>query len=196
MRTTIARAAVTAAGLLALAACAARGPEIRTDYDESADFSRYVTFAFMERAERSEPRSYDTLDDRRVIAAVSRELEVRGYRRVEEHPDLLVNFAVSTQDVQEVQRVPSSFIPPPWYGWRGGYYYPWPHYSYETYIDSYQRGTLYIDLVDAERRQLVWEGSAAGRVTQAALEDPAGAVNSAVAEIFARFPFRAARQVQ
>jgi hypothetical protein len=193
MRTTMARAAVMAAGLLALAGCAAVGPEIRTDYDEGTDFSRYATFAFMERTERGESRSYDTLDDRRVIAAVSRELEARGYRRAEENPDLLVNFAITTEDVQKVQRVPSSFVPPPWYGWRGGYYYPWPHYSYETYIDSYQRGTLYIDLVDAERRQLVWEGSAAGRVTQAALEDPAGAVDSAVTEIFARYPFRAGR---
>lgn len=194
MRSKLARMSVAVAGLMALAGCAAVGPEIRTDYDETADFSRYATFAFMERTERGETRSYDTLDDRRVIAAVTRELEARGYRSVAGDPDLLVNFAVTTEEIQDVQRVPASVVPPPWYGWRGGYYYPWPAYTYETYVDRYQRGTLYIDLVDAERRQLVWEGSAQGRVTQATRDDPAAAVDGAVTEIFARYPFRAGVQ--
>lgn len=194
MRAMLTRITLTVAGLAVLAGCAAVGPEIHSDYDDTTDFSRYATFAFMERAERGETRSYDTLDDRRVIAAVTRELEARGYRKVAENPDLLVNFAMTTEEIQDVQRVPASIVPPPWYGWRGAYYYPWPAYTYETYVDRYERGTLYIDLVDAERRQLVWEGRAAGRVTQATREDPAGAVDSAVSEIFARYPFRAGMQ--
>lgn len=183
-----------ASALLALGACTTAGPEIRTDYDAEADFSRYTTFEFMDRAERGETRTYDTIGDRRVMVAVQRELEARGYRKVDSGADLLVNFAMATEEVQDVRSVPSSIVPPPWYGWRGGYYYPWPTYAYETYVDSYQRGTLYIDLVDADRRQLVWEGRAVGRVTQATREDPAGALDAAVTEIFAQYPFRAGPQ--
>ncbi len=185
------RSAFAAAALLVLAACTTAGPEIRTDYDAATDFSQFSTFAFMDRAERGETRTYDTIGDRRVMSSVQRELEARGYRKVDSDPDLLVNFAMATEDVQDVRSVPSSIVPPPWYGWRGGYYYPWPTYAYETYVDSYQRGTLYIDLVDAERRQLVWEGRAVGRVTRATREDPAGALDAAVVEIFAQYPFRA-----
>ena len=185
---------LVAAGLLVLAGCATTGPDIRTDYDASADFSQYATFTFMERAERGESRTYDTIGDRRVMAAVTRELGARGYRRVESGGDLLVNFAMSTEDVQDVRTVPSAVLPPPWYGWRGGYYYPWPSHTYETRVDSYERGTLYVDLVDAGRRQLVWEGRAVGRVTRATREDPAAALDNAVAEIFARYPFRAGPQ--
>jgi hypothetical protein len=187
--------ALAAAGLLALAGCAV-GPEIRTDYDAAVDFSRYSTFAFMEREERGETRTYDTIGDRRVIAAVTRELEARGYRKVESDPDLLVNFAMITEDIQDLRTVPSA-MPPigyGWYGWRGAYYYPWPTYTYETYVDRYERGTLFIDLVDPELRQLVWEGRAIGRVTQATREDPAGALDNAVSEIFARYPFQAGPQ--
>jgi hypothetical protein len=180
--------------VLALAGCAAVGPEVSTDYDATVDFSQYTTFAFMDRAERGQALTYDTIGDRRVIAAVTRELEARGYRRVESDPDLLVNFAMTTEDVQDVRTVPSAGLPPPWYGWRGVYYYPWPAYSYETYVDQYERGTLFIDLVDAERRQLVWEGRAVGRITNATREDPAGALDNAVAEIFARYPFVAGPQ--
>ncbi len=189
MTMTIATRLGSLAGVLALAGCAALGPEITTDYDATADFSQYKTFAVMEREERGETRTYDTLGDQRVIRAVTRELEALGYRRVEEDPDLLVNFAMTTEKVQDVRTVPS--MPPPWYGWRGSYYYPWPAYSYETRIDTYQRGTLFIDLIDAERRQLVWEATATDRVTQATREDPAGALDGAVAQMFERYPFRA-----
>lgn len=177
-----------AAALVALGGCAV-GPEIRTDYDATVDFTRFSTFAFMEREQRGTTRSYDTIDDRRVMAAVTRELEARGYRRVEENPDLLVNFAVSTQEIEEVRSVPAA--PYPWYGWRGSYYYPWPAYGHETWVDRYERGTLFIDLVDRQRRQLVWEGSASGRVTEAARENPAAALDYAVREIFASYPFTA-----
>jgi hypothetical protein len=194
MSTKIANRWVILAGSLALAACATYGPEIRTDHDATADFSRYSTFAFMARAERGESRTYDTLGDRHVIAAVTRELENRGYRRVERDADLLVNFAMITEDIQDVRTVPSTMMPPPWYGWRGAHYYPWPAYTYETRVDRYERGTLYIDLVDTERSQLVWEGRAIARVTKATREDPAGALDNAVAEIFARYPFRAGAQ--
>lgn len=187
----IGRLATALAVTLGLAACAVVGPDIRTDYDSTVDFTAFRTFAFMDRAERGQVRSYDTLVDRRIMAAVTRELEARGYRQAEAAPDLLVNFAMLTEDVQEVRAVPATVVPPPWYGWRGGYYYPWPAYTYETRVDSYQRGTLFVDLVDAERRQLVWEGRAVGRVTRAAREDPAAAVENGVGEIFARFPFRA-----
>jgi hypothetical protein len=191
MRQTIGRSLVAAAGALALAACAAVGPEIHSDYDNTADFSRYSTFAFMPRTDRGETRTYDTIDDRRIMAAVRRELEQRGYREVEQDPDLVINFATRTEDTQDVRTVPSAMMPPPWYGWRGAYYYPWPAYSYETYVTSYERGTLYIDLVDVERRQLVWEGRAVGRVTREAREDPAGTLDATVSEIFARYPFTA-----
>lgn len=185
---------VATAGLVLLGGCATMGPQIHTDYDPTVDFSRYQTFAFMDREERGLTRTYDTLGDQRVKEAVTRELSARGYRRIEEDADLLVNFAMETERVEEIRSVPSSTAPPG-YAWRSGFYYPWPAYSYpyayETWVDRYEEGTLYVDLVDAERNQLIWEGRAVGRVTKATREDPAGALDQAVAEIFDRFPVTA-----
>lgn len=186
--------ALAAIAALALGGCATVGPEIQTDYDATIDFSRFETFAVMDRGERGVTRTYDTLGDRRVMEAVTRELTARGYRKVEEDPDLLVNFAMSTESVEQVRSVPSSMVHPG-YAWRSGFYHPWPAYSYpyayETWVDRYEEGTLYIDLVDSERNQLVWEARAVGRVTQATRENPAGALDQAVAEIFDRYPFTA-----
>lgn len=189
MSRTTGRVLAVATMLAFLAGCAATGPRITTDYDRAVDFSQYRTFAFMDREARGVTRGYDSIVERRLMAAAGRELAARGYLEVEADPDLLVNFAVITETVEEVNTVPSAAWPGPW-GWRH-YYYPWPAYTYETYVDRYDQGTVFIDLVDAERRQLVWEGRAVQRVTSAVREDPAGTLDATVSEIFATYPFRA-----
>ena len=49
-------------------------------------------------------------------------------------------------------------------------------------------GTASIDVVDAARKQLIWEGRAEGRLTTRMLEDPGPAIDKAVADIFDKYP--------
>ena len=76
---------------------------------------------------------------------------------------------------------------------RGGFYSGWNGYTNETRVDQYVEGTLNIDVIDARRRKLVWEGVAVGRVNQKQREERHAAINAVVADIFARYPFRAGR---
>jgi hypothetical protein len=71
-------------------------------------------------------------------------------------------------------------------------YKAWPSYVYERSGEKYTKGTLNIDLVDAKRKQLVWEGVAVGRVTDDKLANPEPAIDKAVADIFAKYTYRAA----
>jgi hypothetical protein len=66
-------------------------------------------------------------------------------------------------------------------GWRG---------YYDGQVSQYTEGTLNIDLVDAARGVLVWEGIAIGRVTEAARRDVQGAIDDVVPQIFAEYPYR------
>ena len=75
-----------------------------------------------------------------------------------------------------------------YYGYRRGYYGGWG--GYDTHVQQYVEGTLNIDIVDARRKQLVWEGVAVGRVTDKQREQRQAAINAAVAEIFSKYPFR------
>jgi hypothetical protein len=81
-------------------------------------------------------------------------------------------------------------------GFYGGYYgYGYPGYygywgGYEPYIYQYDEGTLKIDIVDARRKQLVWEGVTVGRITDKARNDRSAALDLAVRDIFTRFPSR------
>lgn len=171
---------------LVLAACAT-GPEIRSDHAPGADFSKYRTYAIMDSAGRtSDEAAYLTLAGQRVRAAIHRQMEALGYTRVEQDPDLLVNFSIAVETKQQVTRVPDP-VPYPYY-FRYGLYDPWPYYSYDTWVREYQQGTLMIDLVDAETRTLVWEAAAEGRVTKDTRENMEARINEVVAKMFERFP--------
>lgn len=176
------------AAVFTLLACAAPQPQIRSNVDQSVDFSKYRTYNIMESAGRSAD-GYETLVGRAIRAAVEQEMQLRGYEKSAD-PDLLVNFSVTVQKVQKVSQVPTAGPPAPYY-YRGGYYRTWPAYSYETWVREYDEGTLLIDLVDAERQQLVWEAAGTGRLKKDLTEDIDARARAAVAALFQRYPFRA-----
>jgi hypothetical protein len=47
---------------------------------------------------------------------------------------------------------------------------------------------LTIDVVDQQKSALVWSGTAQGRLTKKALNDPQPAIDDAVSAIFAKYP--------
>ncbi len=84
---------------------------------------------------------------------------------------------VQVADRVELRSVPTGRG---FYGYRG-----LSHGGVET-VD-YRQGTLRIDLVDSQRRALVWQGVAEGRLDAKAIHSPGPSVDAAVGEIFARF---------
>ncbi len=176
--------------LAALAACAT-GPEVRVDYDRSADFGRYRTFGWVTPL-GTDRAGYTTLTTDRLRAAVEQEMGARGYLYSPAAPDLLVNFHGRLQERVEVIPGPAfAPFPSPYYGYRP--YGVWPGYGFAggPFVDQYTEGTINIDLVDRRRGALVWEGVAIGRVTERDRLYPQERLGAAVAAIFARYPYRA-----
>jgi len=171
-----------------LAACAVH-PTITTDRDPSADLALYRTYSFFEPL-TTDRKGYSTILSTRLRDATRRELERRGYQYVPSRPELLVNFNVNIRERQELQAMPRFG----YFAYRTGLYDPWPGYPYDFYTVTYQEGTLIVDLVDAARRQLVWQGIATGRITNAVMKDPDKVVDKAVTEIFAQYPTTARRE--
>ena len=172
--------------LLFLAACAT-GPTIESNYDHGVNFAAYRTFGYFSPL-GTDKSGYATLVTQTLKAATRREMEARGYTYSDSNPDLLLNFNGKLARQVEVSQIPMG-PPMGYYGYRGGFYGGWG--GYYTNVDQYTEGTLNIDLVDAQRRQLVWEGVAIGRVTEKHRETREAAINAAVAEIFKKFPFHA-----
>ena len=181
---------VTVAVLLLLVAgaggCAT--DNIRSDYDPSADFGQYRTFNFFPDA-GPEQTDYQGFFSRYMIAAITREMQARGYT-LSEDPDLLINFNAVLREKTDVRTTPAPMYGG-YYGYRGGFYDPWMGYGYaqETNVSQYTEGTFNIDLVDARKKKLVWEAVAVGRITEKVLENLEERVNAGVAKAFAKYPF-------
>lgn len=171
-----------------LAACAS-SPAIKSDYDHQADFSRYRTFGYMSPL-GTDKAGYSTLLTERLKDATRGQMEMRGYVYDAANPDLLVNFNGKLQQKTQVTEAP----PPPmglYYGYRSGFYGGWPGYGWGDTVYQYTEGTLNIDLVDARRKQMVWEGVAVGEVQNPDTATSSQNIDKAVAGIFAKYPFRA-----
>jgi hypothetical protein len=162
----------------------ATAPNVRSDYDKSADFGKFRTYNFVSRPS-TDKAGYSSLTTQQLEAAVNAEMQRRGYT-LSENPDLLINFSGKLRDKQDIVSTPG-----PYYGYRAGMYGAWPGYTNDVYTVNYTEGTLNIDMVDAARKQMVWEGVGVGEVSKSDMQNREATINRAVADIFMKFPFRA-----
>jgi hypothetical protein len=178
-------ATLTAVALL-LSGCSS-GPRIRTDVDPAADFGAYRTFGFHEPFGLDRD-GYGTPVGTLVRAAVKDELQRRGLRPAERDPDLLINAGGMVADKQRVDTVPGGY-----YGYRYGRYGGWPAYD-EVIVTNYREGTLTIDVIDRERRQMVWSSTAVDAVTDSKRAQRDVLLPQVVGKMFAQFPIAAPAQ--
>ena len=172
----------------------ASSPNIRSDYDPSADFSQYKTYTFFADA-GPEDTNYQSFFSQYMMGAISIEMDKRGYVKSND-PDLLINFNAILQEKTKVRTTPAPSYGG-YYGYRGGFYDPWGGYGYgtETHVSQYTEGTFNIDIVDARQRKLVWEAVGQGRVSQKALEELEERVYAGVPLFFENYPFTAGSSV-
>lgn len=175
-----------------LGACAS-GPDIRSDYDRSVDFSQYRTYNFFSPMGIENP-NYSTIYGSVFREAISREMEARGYVKSDD-PDLLLNVSARLQDKTKVTTYNDPY-PMGYYGYRRGFYDPWYGYGYgtQTHVSQYTEGTVNIDMVDARAKRMVWEGVGVGRLKEGrSNEEVRQAISEGVATMFQGYPFRAGK---
>ena len=182
------------ATLATLAGCASK-TSVRVLADSRVDMSSYKTFGYFDPlgTDRAE---YATLVSEHLRNATTREMQARGYVYSASDPDLLINFSGKLEDKLRVTQTPTAGVGVglgPRSAWSGGYYgYRTGFYStypmYETSVQEYQQGTLNVDLIDAEARQLVWEGIGARSLNRKTLDNIGPAIDPTVSAIFEKFP--------
>ncbi|RQO58633.1 DUF4136 domain-containing protein [Paucibacter sp. KBW04] len=179
-----------ALGLVAGLAACATGPDVRADYDKSANFSSYKSFAFVSPL-GTDRSGYQSIVSQHLKAATQRELEARGFKLDAAKPDLLVNFNATLNDKTRVTTTPVPTMGIGYYGYRAGMYSTWPLYRDETTVTQYKEGTLNIDVIDAARKQMVWEAVVSDSVTAKDVEQVKPGIDAAIAAAFAKFPLPA-----
>lgn len=187
------RLATLVIAAVALGGCAS-GPEIRADYDKAADFGKYRSYGFVAQAGTDEG-DFKSLSTQMLQKAASREMESRGYTRSDD-PDLVINFKGQLEEKTDIESTPAPYYGPGWGygGWGGAYYGGWSGGT-EVTTHRYNVGTLVMDVVDREKRQVVYQGGVEGVVTREMLQNREATITEAVGHLFSKYPFVAGQSV-
>ncbi len=168
------------------------------DYDREADFNDYKTYAFyktgIDRAQISD------LDKKRILKAIETEMANRGFTK-SQNPDVLVS--IFTKEREQVDIYNNNFG---WgwggFGWGGwgwgGFggwgWNPWiwgPGWggAWGPNVSTRTEGSLYIDLIDANDKELVWQGRGVGTLNNIKnIDKKEERIRKFVSEILSEYP--------
>ena len=127
---------------------------VNADYDSKISFSNYKTYAYLksgiDKAEISD------LDKKRILYAIDEVLPTKGFSK-SENPDLLISIFTKEKERVDVNQNFS-------FGWGWGWN-PYWGMGYSN-ITTTPVGTLFINIIDAKTKELIWQGEGSGYLTK------------------------------
>ncbi len=164
---------------------------VLSDYDKDANFNNYKSYAFYKTG--IDKAQISDLDKKRILRAIESEMGSRGFSK-SESPDILVSiFTKESEQVDVYNNYWGGGFGPGWgwgwspFYWGGGFGPGWgwggPNVSTRT------QGSLYIDLIDAKNKELVWQGKGVGTLSNTKnIEKKEARIREFVAEILTQYP--------
>lgn len=152
MKSIVIKAMVLSAVVVSMWACSP--VRVYSDYDKKATFTTYKTFAFYKQG--LDKVQVSDLDKRRIMQSIEKYMTAKGFA-LSDKPDVWVNFFTKEQERTQVTQM----------GWGYGWGWGWSPWMWGgTNVSSYPEGTLYIDIIDATKNELVWQGQGVGALTR------------------------------
>ena len=161
-------------GLATLVATAAAAQKITTESAPETDFGSYKTFMWLKQ-----PNVGDPIMKQRIVDDINAQLKAKGLQAVQDGADLAVAAHMATKTEKTLNTFYDGFGG----GWRWGGGFG----SATTTVNTYQEGTLVVDLFDARTKQAIWRGTA----TQGVSSNPQTQgknIDKAAEKIFDKFP--------
>ena len=152
--------------------------KVVTDYDTKVDFTSYKTFAFYKKG--IDKASVSDLDKKRIMRAVEAELVAKGFNK-SANPDILVSIFTKSREQVNVSDNNIGI------GWGWGYN-PWFYGRTNININQYTEGTLFIDFIDKNTNELIWQGIGSGAMKMSNIEKKEERINEFVYEIISTYP--------
>jgi len=162
----------TAAGLLFFTATMF-GQQVKTDYDRTADFTRYKTYSW------EKVQTQDALWVDRIKSAVNADLAAKGWTEVPSGGDVAIVAIEMTRNQQSLNTFYDGFGG----GWRWGGGFG----DSTTTVDTYKVGSFVVDLFDARTKNLIWRGSASDTLSDKSDKNIKN-LDKGVQKMFEHFP--------
>jgi hypothetical protein len=170
------------AGLLLAWCVVATAQEIRFNYLQGTDFSKYKTYKWVKVPKAQYPNQI--LDDQ-IMRAIDAQLALKGLTKTEDNPDLYVTYQAAVNQEKQWNSYSTGGDYWGWGGWRG-----WGGMSTTTTTSqTINVGTLSCDIYDVATKKQIWRGDATK--TLGSGKDPAKVeknLNKAMAKLFKKYP--------
>lgn len=160
--------------------------KVATDYDKNANFSEYKSFAFYKPG--IDQAEINDIDKRRLLRAIETELLAKGYIK-SENPDILISLFTKSQQRVDIYNNAWGMGAWGWGGWGpyGAYGPGWGWGWNQPAVSTSIEGTLYIDLIDASKKELIWQGMGTGYLSKN-MEKKEQRIKEFVSRIMERYP--------
>jgi hypothetical protein len=151
------------------------------DYNTDVDFSRFKTYNYITFPDNSLMNEFVL---KRTKYYLNQELGSKEMRQSSEDPDLLIAIHTRVRSKVQVANLGYAYAPQMYYWSSYGYF---GTYGWE--VREYQKGTLVVDFVESQKKEMVWRGVADGSVPEIPqTEKIEKIVKQAVREMMKNYP--------
>ena len=146
---------------------------VLSDHDTSADFKSYKTFAYLKSG--IDKVEISDLDKRRILKSIDSELNSKGLNK-SKNPDLLITFSTNAKE--------KIYINTDNLYWHSNLWFYGPPRPFPI---NQTEGTLFINLIDAKTKKLIWQGKGRGGLNEY-IKNRDEKISLFVSEILNSFP--------
>jgi len=174
--------------LLFLSSCTS--VRVLSDYDKNANFNSYKSYAFYKTG--IDKAQISDLDKKRILRAIETEMSAKGFVK-STTPDVLVSIFTKEREQVDVYNNywgggGFGWGWSPWY-WGGGFGPGMGWGGGGNNVSTRTQGSLYIDLIDAKNKELVWQGKGDGTLNNTKkIEKKEMRIKEFVSEIMTQYP--------
>jgi hypothetical protein len=159
-------------GLILIIAAAALA-KVTTDYDHAADFSKYGTFTWIKQ-----PNTRNPLMKERIVEFINTQMKNKDLKLVPSGGDIGIAAHTATRVEKTLEMFYDGFPGWRWHrGWGGA----------TATVETYEVGTLVVDLFDTSTKQVIWRGVASDTISDNP-EKNTKQLQKAVEEMFKHYP--------
>jgi hypothetical protein len=146
---------LTIAALFVLSSTACSFMEVEHKYEPGTPFSSYKSFRWTQATEATTEAKTDEVWDERIRGKISQELTKKGFNAsATDQSDFLINYQFITQERVAVNQKDDMLR--------------YANYRYANSLDvdtfSYRVGSLILDVIDPQSKEVVWQGHVYGFV--------------------------------
>lgn len=173
------------AGLLLAWCVAGSAQDIRYNFLQGTDFSKYKTYKWVQIPNVQYPNSI--LDDQ-IKRAIDAQLALKGLSKTEENPDLYVTYQAAVNQEKQWNAYSTGGNSWGWGGW-GGWGGMGGMQTTTATSSTINIGTLNLDLYDVTTKKQIWRGEASK--TLGSGKDPKKVeknLNKAMAKLLKKYP--------